>query len=161
MEAPVVARPACLRRPPVAEFATKSRRDVGGRVAISRGGPLACQALSSARQAMTFPAPSLIACVLAAGLAAGCQMRGDVRPLSSEAPPPPVFAPPPESCQAAAVRFALGRQITAPLLEEMRSRAGARSARTAGAADPAMPVDLQRLIVDIDPTGRIVGLRCG
>ncbi len=103
----------------------------------------------------------LFAGVLAAALAAGCQVRGDVRPLSSEAPPPPVFAPPPESCQAAGARFALGRQITAPLLEEMRARSGARSARTAVATDPAMAIDLQRLIVDIDPSGRILGLRCG
>ena len=44
---------------------------------------------------------------------------------------------------------------------EMRSRAGARSARTAVAADPVMGVDLQRLIVDIEPSGRILGLRCG
>jgi hypothetical protein len=103
----------------------------------------------------------LIAGMLAAVLAAGCQMRGEVRPLSSEAPPPPVFAPPPGACQAAGARFALGRQITAPLLEEMRSRAGARSARTALASDPAMGIDLERLIVDIDPSGRILGLRCG
>lgn len=100
-------------------------------------------------------------CLWAAGLAAGCQMRGDVRPLSSEAPPPPAFVPAPGACQAAAARFALGRQITAPLLEEMRSRVGAESARTAFATDPALPVDLKRLIVDIEPTGRIVGLRCG
>lgn len=105
--------------------------------------------------------PALLACLLGAGLVAGCQMRGDVRPLSSEAPPPPVFAPPPESCQAGGARFALGRQITAPLLEEMRSRAGARSARTAFATDPPMAVDPQRLIVDVDPAGRILGLRCG
>lgn len=103
----------------------------------------------------------LVAGALAAALVAGCQTRGDVRPLSSEAPPPPVFAPPPESCQAASARFALGRQITAPLLEEMRSRAGARSARTAVATDPAMGVDVQRLVVDIEPSGRILGLRCG
>lgn len=103
----------------------------------------------------------LFACLLAAGLAAGCQMRGDVRPLSSEAPPPPVFAPPPDNCQAAGARFALGRQITAPLLEEMRARAGARSARTAVATDPVIAIDPQRLIVDIEPAGRIVGLRCG
>lgn len=103
----------------------------------------------------------LVAGVLAAALAAGCQMRGDVRPLSSEAPPPPVFNPPPHTCQAAGARFALGRRITAPLIDEMRSRAGARSARTALASDPAMAVDPQRLIVDIEPSGRIVGLRCG
>ena len=103
----------------------------------------------------------LYAGVLAAGLAAGCQMRGDVRPLSSEAPPPPVFTPPPQVCQSTGARFALGRRITAPLIEEMRSRAGARSARTALATDPALAVDLQRLIVDIEPSGRIVGLRCG
>ena len=46
-------------------------------------------------------------------------------------------------------------------LEEMRARAGARSARTAVATDPALAIDLQRLIVDIDPSGRILGLRCG
>ncbi|MDI3382454.1 hypothetical protein ACFPPF_16915 [Xenophilus aerolatus] len=103
----------------------------------------------------------LCAWVLAAGLAAGCQMRGDVRPLASNAPPPPVLKPPPEVCRSSAARFALSYRASAPLLEEMRLRSGARSVRSALATDPAMAVDPQRLIVDIEPSGRIVGLRCG
>ena len=101
------------------------------------------------------------ACALGLAALAGCQMRGDVRPLSSELPPPPVFAAPPEGCQPGGARFALGRTITAPLLEEMRMRAGARLARTALPNDAPPAADAQRLTVDIDPAGRILGLRCG
>ena len=100
--------------------------------------------------------------IASAGLA-GCQMRGNVRPLSSELPPPPVFATTTQpECRAADARFALGRQIDAPMLEQMRARTGARVARSVLPTDPPSPdVDATRLNVDIEPNGRIVGARCG
>ncbi|MEJ8846795.1 I78 family peptidase inhibitor [Variovorax rhizosphaerae] len=98
----------------------------------------------------------------AAGLA-GCQMRGDVRPLSSELAPPPRFAESmPEECRSTEARFALGKQVDAQLLEQMRQRAGARSARSVLPTDPpARDSDATRLNVDIEASGRIVGARCG
>src|SRR4051812_19223085 len=84
---------------------------------------------------------------------ASCQMRGDVRPASADIAPPPRFAEAtPETCRAAEARFALGRFITAPLLEEMRQRTGARMARTVAVGDTATTVyDGSRLNVDIEP----------
>jgi hypothetical protein len=110
------------------------------------------------------PLPDCIALalVLAALPLPGCQMRGDVRPASSDIEPPPAFAQTPETCRAAEARFAMGRQISAPLLEEVRQRAGARQARTALPGDaPSIEADATRLTVEIEPTGRIVGARCG
>lgn len=40
-------------------------------------------------------------------------------------------------------------------------RTGARQARLVLAADPGIPFDAARLIVDIEPNGRVVGTRCG
>nr|WP_256354269.1 I78 family peptidase inhibitor [Variovorax sp. dw_308] len=104
-------------------------------------------------------------CGLLLGVAtvAGCQMRGDVRPLSSELPPPPNFAGTmPQECRATEARFALGKPIDASTLEEMRLRAGARSARSVRPTDPPpRDVDATRLNVDIEASGRIVGARCG
>ena len=95
-------------------------------------------------------------------LMAGCQTPPADRPLTSEVPEPPSFAPPPEACTAAAVRFGLGLRVTAPLLEEMKQRAGARLARTVAATDTADPSqDTTRLNVQIEPSGRIVGAYCG
>ena len=69
---------------------------------------------------------------------AGCQAQPEFRPLTSEVPPPPTFAtvPAEEACQAAQARYALGRPIDAPLLEEMRTRTGSKSARTSPAGTP-------------------------
>ena len=93
-------------------------------------------------------------------LLSGCQFRREPRPLSSEALPPPTFVDAPARCTAARARFALGRRITAALLEEMRMRTGARQARLVLPTDPDIPFDAARLIVDIEPNGRVVGVRC-
>ncbi|WP_260397055.1 hypothetical protein [Variovorax sp. KBW07] len=106
-------------------------------------------------------------CLVAPGFAlalvlAGCQAPPKDRPLTSEVPEPPSFAPPPESCQAAAVRFGLGLRVTPQLLEEMRQRAGAKVGRTVAATDTADPAqDTTRLNVQVEPSGRIVGAYCG
>ncbi|QRF55026.1 MULTISPECIES: hypothetical protein [Variovorax] len=94
-------------------------------------------------------------------LAAGCQAPPKDRPLTSEVPEPPAFAPPPDSCLAEGVRFALGLRVTAALLEEMRQRSGAKFARTVLATDPPDPaLDPTRLNVRVEPSGRIVGASC-
>ncbi len=99
--------------------------------------------------------------LLAIGFAlTGCQMRGDVRPFSSEVPPPPQFVPAAERCNAADARFALGQTMTLPLLEDARGRTGARSAITAKPGETPAPPDPMRLIIEVDPTGKMVGARC-
>ncbi|MGJ7494595.1 hypothetical protein ACSFA8_05945 [Variovorax sp. RT4R15] len=99
--------------------------------------------------------------LLPIALAAGCQMRGDVRPLSSEVPRPPAFVAPPEACNASRSHFALAKRISAPLLEELRQRTGARRARTQPVDGPqSTEYDAARLTVDVEPNGRIVGTRC-
>jgi hypothetical protein len=95
---------------------------------------------------------------------AGCQAQPEFRPLTSEAPPPPSFVtvPAEEACQATQARYALGRPLTAPLLEEMRTRTGSKSARSAAAGTPLpAPADPARLNVDLDPQGLVVAARCG
>jgi hypothetical protein len=95
---------------------------------------------------------------------AGCETKPRFRPLTSDAPPPPVFVTVTgdADCQVAQARYALGRAIDAPLLEEMRARTGSRSARTAPVGTPLpAPADPGRLNVDVDPQGRITGARCG
>lgn len=108
--------------------------------------------------------------VMAAALCAaslficGCETRPQFRPLTSDAPPPPVFVTlsGEADCQVTQARYAFGRAIDAPLLEEMRNRTGSRSARTAPAGTPLpAPADPGRLNVDVDPQGRITGARCG
>ncbi|WP_295984342.1 hypothetical protein [uncultured Variovorax sp.] len=93
---------------------------------------------------------------------AACQSPPADRPLTSEVPEPPSFVTPPDSCQAASVRFGLGLRITQQLLEEMRQRSGARMARTVLATEPADPAqDMMRLNVQVEPNGRVVGAYCG
>jgi hypothetical protein len=97
-------------------------------------------------------------------LVAGCQTRPEFRPLTSDAPPPPVFVtvPADEVCQAVQARYALGRALDPALLEEMRTRTGSKSARTSPAGTPLpLPADPARLNVDVDPQGLVVAARCG
>ena len=104
---------------------------------------------------------TFLSAALVASLLAGCQSPNEPRPLTSEVPPPPSFTPPPEACLAEGARFALGLIITAPLLEEMRQRTGARFARTVGVNDPADPQqDPTRLNVRVEPNGRVIGASC-
>jgi hypothetical protein len=95
---------------------------------------------------------------------AGCQTKPQFRPLTSEAPPPPVFVTVTgdADCQVNQARYALGRAIDAPLLEQVRNRTGSKSARTSAAGVPLpAPADPGRLTIDVDPQGRIIGARCG
>jgi hypothetical protein len=104
---------------------------------------------------------ALAAVLLSMGFAlAGCQTRGDVRPFSSEVPPPPQFVAVSEKCNANDARFALGQKITPPLLEDARGRVGARTAITAKPGEVPQPADPLRLIVEVDAQGKMVGARC-
>ncbi|MDB5828906.1 MAG: hypothetical protein JWQ73_3126 [Variovorax sp.] len=104
----------------------------------------------------------LLALSLCALASTGCQFRGDVRPLSSDIAAPPRFVEATPACRAAGARFALGKVINGPLLEEIRQRADARTARTVLQSEvTAQPFDEGRLNVDVEPNGRIVGTRCG
>ncbi|MGR4872016.1 hypothetical protein ACIPRI_24470 [Variovorax sp. LARHSF232] len=108
-------------------------------------------------------APATALRLAMAGLAlalTGCQMRSDVRPFSSEVPPPPQFASAAERCNAADARFALGQTMTPPLLDDARGRTGARSAITAKPGETPAPPDPMRLIIEVDPAGKMVGARC-
>ena len=98
---------------------------------------------------------------LCMGLAA-CQSPPADRPLTSEVPEPPSFVTPPDTCQAASVRFGLGLRITQQLLEEMRQRACARIARTVRATEASDPAqDMMRLNVQFYPNVRVVCSYCG
>ena len=93
---------------------------------------------------------------------AGCQSPPADRPLTSDVPEPPGFAPPPETCQAAAARFGLGLRVSPLLVEEMRQRAGARMARTVPPAESPDPAqDATRLNIQVESGGRVAGAYCG
>jgi hypothetical protein len=97
----------------------------------------------------------------------GCQMRDKERPLSSEAPPPPVFASNlPVTCRADKADYAVGQTITNPLLEQIRVRTGASVVRKVSTTDlvtatGARDADDGRLTVNVDPDGRMVTAHCG
>ena len=106
-----------------------------------------------------LPLLSLSLCALAS---TGCQFRGDFRPLSSDIAAPPRFIEATPACRATGARFALGRIVNSPLLEEIRQRAEARLARTVLQSVVSVePFDEGRLNVDVEPNGRIIGARCG
>jgi len=94
-------------------------------------------------------------------------MRDKERPLSSEAPPPPVFASNlPVTCRAEKADYAMSQTITNPLLEQLRVRTGASVVRRVLTTDlvpaaVARDADDGRLTVNVDPDGRMVTARCG
>ena len=103
------------------------------------------------------------ALLMALGGIAACRSPDEHRPFSSEVPPPPRFAQPleaPASCTAEGARFALGAPISPPVLEDMRARTGAQAAQTIGPGDKSLPPAANRLLVEVDAQGRVVGARC-
>ena len=104
----------------------------------------------------------LLSLLICAVVSTACQFRSDVRPLSSDVAAPPRFAEATPACRASGARFALGKVVNGPLLEEIRQRAEARVARTVVPSEiDVQPFDEGRLNVDVEPNGRIVGIRCG
>jgi hypothetical protein len=108
------------------------------------------------RTAPAFAAWMAFGCLLAV---AGCQSDRP-RPMSPNLPPPPEFVDAPRACTASRMHFALGKRITAPLLDEMRMRSGAFMARTVLPDDAPMGFVAGRLLVDVEVTGRVVSVRC-
>ncbi|WP_083745443.1 hypothetical protein [Variovorax sp. KK3] len=115
--------------------------------------------MTTGRQLAWVPRQSLLLLSLLA--LGGCQFHGTVPPFSAEGLPPPAFTDAPGRCTSARIRFALGQQVSRPLLEEMRLRAGARRAMALAPTDEHVPYDSLRLIVDIENNGRVVAARCG
>ena len=78
---------------------------------------------------------------------------------SPSAPPPPVVA---EGCDAAKAQYAVGRPFSDALLDEARTRAGARIARTLRPGQAiTMEYNLQRLNLELDANGQVTRARCG
>ncbi|HYP84308.1 hypothetical protein [Variovorax sp.] len=101
--------------------------------------------------------------VAAAAVLAGCQSvpPPSERPLGPEVPPPPQLVNVAPRCDATQARFALGQVVDMKLLEQARDRAGAHQGITARPGEAAAPADPLRLILEVDPQGRMVGARCG
>lgn len=74
------------------------------------------------------------------------------------APPPPAGA----SCEADPARVVVGQVASASVVEDARRRAGAHMARV---IRPGQAVTLEynasRLNLDVDASGKVVGVRCG
>lgn len=96
------------------------------------------------------------------GLLAACQYAPpESRPLGPNAPPPPRIVDVAQKCNANDARFALGQKITPEVLEDARNRTDARTAATTKAGVIPSPADPQRLLVEVDAEGKMVGARCG
>ena len=93
-------------------------------------------------------------------LLAGCQAPSGPRPLGPDVPPPPQVADA-FRCSAGESRFALGQVVTPALLNEARDRTGARSAVTVKAGEAPSPADPLRLLIQVDPEGKMNAARCG
>ena len=81
---------------------------------------------------------------------------------------PPAFrpAPPPERpkaiCDEEPAQFALGRDQTAPLVEEVRQRSGAAIARVLRPGQVVtMEFNDQRVSVVVDAANKVTAVRCG
>ena len=93
-------------------------------------------------------------------LLAGCQAPSGPRPLGPDVPPPPQVVDA-FRCNAGESRFVLGQVVTPALLNEARDRTGARSAVTVKAGEAPSPADPLRLLIQVDPEGKMNGARCG
>jgi hypothetical protein len=109
---------------------------------------------------------------LAAGLVgvatlAGCSGYG--QPAASSSPtapsttsPSPVAPPPTTECNAQPAQFAVGQNSTATIMESARVRSGAHMARILRPGQMiTKEFNAQRLILEVDGSGRIVAVRCG
>ncbi|CAM3582973.1 I78 family peptidase inhibitor [Paracidovorax anthurii] len=97
-------------------------------------------------------------------LASGCSTAN--MPWGSSAPPVPAVsstgAPVGGTCNAQPAQALIGQNSTAKVVEDARVRAGAHMARVVRPGQlVTQEYDAQRLNLDIDPTGRITGARCG
>jgi hypothetical protein len=87
-------------------------------------------------------------------LAAGCTTVG----AAPDSPPAAV----PSVCDADAASWAIGEDARPEVVERATSAAGARLARVIKPGEVVtMEFNAGRLMVDVDASGRILGLRCG
>jgi hypothetical protein len=95
------------------------------------------------------------------GMLLGCQSRPAIRPLSSEVPRVPEVLGMAHVCKAAGGRVALGAFVDHAMLDEARLRAGASDAATVWPGDPPLAYESERLLIDVDESGRGRVARCG
>lgn len=92
---------------------------------------------------------------------AGCS---SMAPSGTTAVPPAGAgaAPVGGDCGAQGAQWAVGKMGTAKVVEEARVRAGARMARVLRPGQMiTKEFDSQRLNLEVDATGKVVGARCG
>jgi hypothetical protein len=102
--------------------------------------------------------------MLSSVLLAACQMpaKDYVSPITGNIGPPPMFINAIKTCRATDARFLLGQVVTRELLGEAQLRTRSRSAQTVLPNNTHILVlDVNRLLVDVDTSGRAVVLRCG
>ncbi|WP_370679532.1 I78 family peptidase inhibitor [Comamonas sp. GB3 AK4-5] len=80
--------------------------------------------------------------------------------------PKPAAPAPLQRCNAAAAQWAVGKTNTSQHVDEARRRSGALMARVLRADQPGNPavpqvVDVERLNLQVDATGRIIAATCG
>lgn len=78
-------------------------------------------------------------------------------PLRSPEPAPR----PEQRCNAQKAQWAIGKTVTENNVNQARLQAGAYMVRVVNQGDPALPFHPERLNLEIDATGRIVGASCG
>ncbi|PNQ93821.1 hypothetical protein CCU68_04340 [Pseudomonas gingeri NCPPB 3146 = LMG 5327] len=65
-------------------------------------------------------------------------------------------------CEAKGAEFTIGKQVSAELLEQARSRSGAQSARILGPDDMVtLEYRSDRLNLNVDSTGKVERVNCG
>jgi hypothetical protein len=97
----------------------------------------------------------------AIGMLLGCQSRHAFRPLSSELRRVPDVLSMAQACKAGGGRVALGVFVDHAMLNEARWRAGASTAATVWPGDPPLAYESERLLIDVDESGRGKVARCG
>ncbi|WP_431098009.1 I78 family peptidase inhibitor [Polaromonas aquatica] len=79
-------------------------------------------------------------------------------PNPAEQMPPPSATP----CNAAPAQFIVGRQADAPLVNDARVRAGARTVRVLKPGQVVtMEFNAERLSLSVDDAGRVTRVNCG
>ncbi|MGD9774655.1 I78 family peptidase inhibitor [Diaphorobacter sp.] len=97
-----------------------------------------------------------------AGLVAAAVLALMVAGCSSVEPTGAGTAPVGGDCSAQGAQWAVGKMSTAKVVEEARVRAGARMARVLRPGQAiTKEFNFQRLNLDVDATGVVVGVRCG
>lgn len=74
----------------------------------------------------------------------------------------PASAPPSGPCNAAPAQFAVGRNVSAALQEEARTRAGTKAVRVLKPGQiVTMEFNADRLSLTVDDAGRVTHVSCG